>query len=887
MAILSVGAGKQYVTISAAVAAARDGDTVSVAAGTYVNDFATTRAKISLVAAGGRVTMTAVGAPASARALLTVTTDAVVDGFAFTGLHRTDGTGAGMVVAGGNVVVRNSAFAGNQTGLVALTNAATTLTVETSEFAANGNNDGFSANLSVGGIKSLTVRHSSLHDAAGSTELSSRAAATTVSNSRIQDNSAAAAYAIDLPSGGVVVLQGNSIGKGSASTAAAAIRYGSESTQLGSSLDLSGNTVVSDRPGAVLLQNLSVLVTARVQNNTEYGFAALASGRAVLSANPIAAVRPDPAPSPAPVPVPVPGPAAAIEFGRAGAVVATGHVLTVGAGRQFETVAAAVAASADGDTIDVNAGLYIDDGAVIGHKLIIEGVGGLAQFVATTAPANGVAQFLATTDATFRNVEIFGANTPGGVAAAIRSEGGNLTIVNSTIHDNQTGVVASATAASVGIYDTELARNGTADGRGADVAVAAIGTLTLRNDYLHDAVAGPELLSQAANTVLDGDRISQAAGNGGVAVDLPDAGRVAIGGTAIENGANSQSATLIRIGGGGMQAGSTVGITDSTLISHLAGTPTTFVANTDPAVAVAVARTGFAGGTAGSIPVAGGTNTAPVTKTGVSVGKASPWGATGAPAAAPLVATTLPANSATENGQLILRVSETAWQGDAQFKLLVDGTAVGGVLTATAAHAAGQSQTVTVAGPFVTGPHVVAVQFVNGLGAGDGGRALFVDGAMFNGLEFGAPAALPANGTALLATAPVTSPTAVTVDLSEDTAGGDALAFISIDGKVQGGVQTVTASHGAGETEAMRFLLDLAPGPHSASVVLLNAAAGRALYVDGIDVAGQHYDAAASAPTAEGGSSFAFTVAPPAVANGALFVTVGAPTDLLLLPHGA
>ncbi len=661
------------------------------------------------------------------------------------------------------------------------------------------------------------------------------------------------------------------------------------STQLGSSLDVAGNTVVSDRPGAVLLQNLSVLVTARVQNNTEYGFAALASGRAVLSANTIAIARPDPVPSPKPVPVPAPGPAAAIEFGRTGAVVATGHVLTVGAGRQFATVAAAVAASADGDTIDVNAGLYIDDGAVIGHKVIIEGVGGLAQFVATSAPANGLAQFLVTTDATFRNVEIFGAHTPGGVAAAIRTDGGNLTIVNSTIHDNQAGVVAGAATASVGIYDTELARNGTADGRGADVAVAAIGTLTLRNDYLHDAVAGPELLSRAANTVLDGDRISQAAGNGGVAVDLPDAGRVAIAGTAIENGANSQSATLIRIGGGGVQAGSTVGITDSTLISHLAGTPTTFVANTDPtvAVAVAVARTGFAGGTTGSVPVAGGTNTAPATKTGVSVGKASPWGAAGAPAPAPLVTTTLPVGSATENGQLILRVSETAWQGDAQFKLLVDGTAVGGVLTATAAHAAGQSQTVTVAGPYLAGPHVVAVQFVNGLGAGDGGRALFVDGAMFNGQEFGAPAALPANGTALLATAPVTSPTAVTVNLSEDAAGGDALAFISIDGKVQGGVQTVTASHGAGQTEAMRFLLDLAPGPHSASVVLLNAAAGRALYVDGIDVAGQHYPAAASAQTGEGGSSFAFTVAPPAVANGSLFVTVGAPADLPLLLHGA
>jgi len=44
MATLTVGSGKQYGTIAAAVAAARAGDTVAVSAGTYANDFATTHA---------------------------------------------------------------------------------------------------------------------------------------------------------------------------------------------------------------------------------------------------------------------------------------------------------------------------------------------------------------------------------------------------------------------------------------------------------------------------------------------------------------------------------------------------------------------------------------------------------------------------------------------------------------------------------------------------------------------------------------------------------------------------------------------------------------------------------------------------------------------------
>ena len=48
MATLNVGAGQTYATVSAAVNAARDGDTVAVRAGTYVNDFATINKDIQM-----------------------------------------------------------------------------------------------------------------------------------------------------------------------------------------------------------------------------------------------------------------------------------------------------------------------------------------------------------------------------------------------------------------------------------------------------------------------------------------------------------------------------------------------------------------------------------------------------------------------------------------------------------------------------------------------------------------------------------------------------------------------------------------------------------------------------------------------------------------------
>jgi hypothetical protein len=41
MATLNVAAGQPYATLSAAIAASRNGDAIAVQAGTYVNDFAT------------------------------------------------------------------------------------------------------------------------------------------------------------------------------------------------------------------------------------------------------------------------------------------------------------------------------------------------------------------------------------------------------------------------------------------------------------------------------------------------------------------------------------------------------------------------------------------------------------------------------------------------------------------------------------------------------------------------------------------------------------------------------------------------------------------------------------------------------------------------------
>ncbi|TLU72542.1 carbohydrate-binding domain-containing protein, partial [Lichenicoccus roseus] len=81
-----------------------------------------------------------------------------------------------------------------------------------------------------------------------------------------------------------------------------------------------------------------------------------------------------------------------------------------------------------------------------------------------------------------------------------------------------------------------------------------------------------------------------------------------------------------------------------------------------------------------------------------------------------------------------LNLSEDAFQGDAQFTVSVDGTQVGGTMTVTASHAAGQTQLLNIDGTFGAGKHTVAVDFLNDLytpGVGD--RNLYVTSSSYNG----------------------------------------------------------------------------------------------------------------------------------------------------------
>jgi uncharacterized membrane protein len=202
-------------------------------------------------------------------------------------------------------------------------------------------------------------------------------------------------------------------------------------------------------------------------------------------------------------------------------------------------------------------------------------------------------------------------------------------------------------------------------------------------------------------------------------------------------------------------------------------------------------------------------------------------------------------------------MSEDAYQGDAKFTVSVDGKQQGGTLTASAYHSTGDSNVFVLTGNWGAGAHAVQVQFINdaygGTAATD--RNLYVDSIGYDGVTYSNTAAsmlsngtrnFAVGGTIAAATAPADT---LTVHLAEDAWSGNAQFVLTIDGKQISTPQDVVALHSSGAWQDLTFAGNFGAGSHTVGVKFTNDAYGgtpatdRNLYVNGVDVNGQHYGA--------------------------------------------
>jgi hypothetical protein len=217
-------------------------------------------------------------------------------------------------------------------------------------------------------------------------------------------------------------------------------------------------------------------------------------------------------------------------------------------------------------------------------------------------------------------------------------------------------------------------------------------------------------------------------------------------------------------------------------------------------------------------------------------------------------------------------MAEDYYQGNAQFKVAVDGVQVGGVQTVTAIAANKQTQSFYLSGNFSAGSHTVTVTFLNDLNAGVGNdRNLYIKGITFDGVaQTVANANLFSNGSVsntVSASGTVTAtaaPDTIILQASDNASGSSFAVFV--DGNQIGNSQTLTALTSAGATQTFAFQANLGGGAHQIDVRQLNATSGGST----INVSAIDYDGSLQSLTpinASGTPDQVYTMAGPSVSN--------------------
>jgi MYXO-CTERM domain-containing protein len=266
-----VGGGQTYTTPCAAIQAASAGDEVDIAAGTYTDTCEINPNGIHLKGVGGQPVIDLTnGSIADAKGIYVINgNDITIENLELTGaaISVANGSnGAGLRIQGSGAVVTNCYIHDNQEGILATAQSSgATLTIEFTELSHNGLGDACTTNDCVhnvylgtgagGDFAKLLFQFNWDHDLANETSmanghlLKSRAQENDILYNRITGEDGYDSYEVDLPNGGLGILVGNVIEKGTDANNEYLLQYGEEGyTADGrtNQLYLSSNTFVND-----------------------------------------------------------------------------------------------------------------------------------------------------------------------------------------------------------------------------------------------------------------------------------------------------------------------------------------------------------------------------------------------------------------------------------------------------------------------------------------------------------------------------------------------------------------------------------------------------------------------------------------------------------------
>ncbi|MCS0809124.1 hypothetical protein NX774_14430 [Massilia agilis] len=281
-ATLSVGPGKSYAAPCRAFAAAKSGDIVEITGGvTYSGDVcAIYPSNLTIRGVNGRPKIDAAGKNALGKGTWVIEgSNVTVQNVEMVGARVPDQNGAALRLEGTDFTLRQAFLHDNENGILSNPNTNSSITIEYSEFGHNGYGTGYTHNLYIGNVASLTFRYNYSHDANGGHNLKSRARTNMIAYNRFsslapgETGSTAAgkpSYEIDLPNAGSSYIIGNVIEQPAANSNPNMIAYGEEgATNPAQDLYVVNNTFLNDYTGGgtFVLMGSGVTRGALLQNN--------------------------------------------------------------------------------------------------------------------------------------------------------------------------------------------------------------------------------------------------------------------------------------------------------------------------------------------------------------------------------------------------------------------------------------------------------------------------------------------------------------------------------------------------------------------------------------------------------------------------------------------
>lgn len=237
------------------------------------------------------------------------------------------------------------------------------------------------------------------------------------------------------------------------------------------------------------------------------------------------------------------------------ATTAAGRVVAVGPQRPVKTLAEAARLARDGDTVEVDAGVYARDVTVwTQDDLAVRAVGGRVRLLADGAAAEDKAIWVVRGGrVSVEGFDFEGARVAGRNGAGIRFEAGVLSVRDCRFVDNDMGLLTGNDGKAVlTVENSEFGHNQHPDDHAHNLYVGLIRQVTVSGSLFHHARHGHLLKSRAAESRILYNRLVDGSGGGAsYELEFPNGGVAVVVGNIIEQGPGTENPQMISFGAEG------------------------------------------------------------------------------------------------------------------------------------------------------------------------------------------------------------------------------------------------------------------------------------------------------------------------------------------------